>query len=86
MPGAGIEPAQSKRPRDFKSLASTKFRHPGNKADKRHKMTDRIQEQSIINLCERFKAAQGFAPWNSGFADRRLSYLAMPPKRQILVS
>lgn len=27
-----------------------------------------------------YQAAPGFAPGNSGFADRRLSYLAMPPK------
>ena len=29
VPRAGIEPARDIVPRDFKSLASTKFRHPG---------------------------------------------------------
>ena len=29
VPEAGLEPARSKAPRDFKSLASTKFRHSG---------------------------------------------------------
>ena len=29
VPGAGLEPAQYKVPRDFKSLVSTKFHHPG---------------------------------------------------------
>ena len=30
VPGAGLEPAWSKRPRDFKSLASTSFATPAN--------------------------------------------------------
>jgi hypothetical protein len=32
------------------------------------------------------KAAAGFAPANSGFADRRLSYLAIPPRRLVCQS
>jgi hypothetical protein len=30
------------------------------------------------------QAAMGFAPMNSGFADRRLGYLAMPPRKLLL--
>ena len=29
VPRAGLEPARGRTSRDFKSLASTKFRHPG---------------------------------------------------------
>ena len=29
MPRAGLEPARTQGPRDFKSLVSTKFHHPG---------------------------------------------------------
>ena len=32
VPRAGIVPARDNVPRDFKSLASTKFRHPGEEA------------------------------------------------------
>ncbi len=34
----------------------------------------------LILFCTKKKAAAGFAPANSDFADRRLSYLAMPPR------
>ena len=32
LPGAGLEPARTQGPRDFKSLVSTKFHHPGDTA------------------------------------------------------
>ena len=39
------------------------------------------QELETRNSLKNMEAAPGFEPGNNGFADRRLSHLAMPPRR-----
>ena len=39
------------------------------------------QELEKRNSLNNMEAAPGFEPGNNGFADRRLSHLAMPPRR-----
>ena len=42
---------------------------------------DFAQETRRAKPLKRMEAAPGFEPGNNGFADRRLSHLAMPPPR-----
>ncbi len=52
MPEAGLEPARGKTPRDFKSLASTKFRHPGTSINFLSENKKKIKKKLIVELFE----------------------------------
>jgi hypothetical protein len=41
----------------------------------------RFLEMNSLEALHEMEAAPGFEPGNNGFADRRLSHLAMPPRR-----
>ena len=59
--------------RDFKSLVSTNFTI---RAFLKKQFT-KLRENNFYNYY--FEVAVGFAPTNSGFADRRVSYFATRP-------
>ncbi len=87
VPGAGIEPAQSNAPRDFKSLASTNSAIPARDfrilvayPEKREKKTKkpsqkRTEHKLFVNTGGGTQSRTG----DDDFADRCLSHLAMPP-------
>ena len=65
VPEAGLEPARSQTPRDFKSLASTKFRHSGFEGINGNKGTKQLYHTSRqpSNNSFRSKNEQGHGPF-----------------------
>ena len=82
VPGAGFEPARSNASRDFKSLASTNSAIPA--PGPRRILRDRAgnTDKKTGRAGGRGGGGTRTRTGDNGFADRRLSLLAMPPRRE----